>query len=191
MKKTVSMFVHPICRLIVSMVWQLVWLAPLWMICWYAKLQAPLMIRAHFNVDQLEERLVSLDKFAEVMKNNTSFSNPAALMHYISAQFSRFSVATKLNTLEMTSHFVQTLCLWGLNLILIVATIYAIIRTIRSYRARTQVYTTVTAIAQELEPKFTLLQQEIKALHEEIQRLQIQKQRTDTTQLVGLEKNDL
>ena len=171
MKQTLILIARPICRLVASALWQLIWLLPVWGMCWYGKVRFPEMIRAHFKVDQLEERLASVEKFAELMKNTASLSNPTALMHYISAQFSRFSVATKLNTMEMTSHFFQTLCLWGLNLIWILAVIYAVIRMVRSYRSRSQIFTTTTAVARELDSKFLLLQQEIMTLREEIQSL--------------------
>ena len=92
-------------------------------------------------------------------------------MHYLSAQLSKFSAATKLNTLEMTSNILQTLCLWGLNLLWIIAVIYAVIRTFRLYRAKSQTYDTAIAMAKQLEPQLISLQQEIASLREEIYQL--------------------
>ena len=171
MKKTLISIARPICRLIASALWQLVWLLPLWGACWYGKLALPRIIRSHFNIDQAQDRLVSLEQFAETMKNASSLTNPTALMHYLSALFSKFSVSTKLNTLEMASNVSQTVCIWGLNLIWIIALIYAVVRTFRTYRSKSATYETATTVARQIQPQLILLQQEILALRQEIQDL--------------------
>jgi len=171
MKKTFIMIAHHICRFVSSALWQLVWLVPVCVVCWYGKLVVPDMIHAHFRLDQAQDRLVSLEKFAEVMKANVSLSNPNALVHYISAQLTKFSVVAKLNTLEMTSNICESVCLWGINLLWIVAVIYAVIRTIRLYRAKSEMYETASTVVRQLESKFMLLHQEIAQLRDEIQSL--------------------
>ena len=171
MKKAFMAFVRPICRLIGAALWQLVWLIPLWGVCWYSKRALPQMIRTHFGVDQAQDKLNSLEQFAEIMKSSSSLSNPTALLHYISAQLSKFSAATKLSTLEITSNILQTLCIWGLNLIWIIALVYAVVRTIRLYRDKANTYNTALSVAHQLQPQLLALQQEISALREEIQEL--------------------
>ena len=171
MKKTLISIARSICRLVSSALWQLVWLIPLGCLCWYGKAVLPLKIRTHFNVDQLQDRLFSLEKFADLMKDNVSISNPTALVHYLSAQLTKFSTTTKLNTIEMASNLIQTICLWGLNLIWIAAVVYAVIRTIRLYRAKTEIYTTAQTVSALLQPQLLLLQQEVASLREEIKAL--------------------
>lgn len=171
MKKTLIAIARPFCRLIVSALWQLVWLLPLWCVCWYGKLALPRMIRTHFGVDQAQDRITALDQIAEVMKANTSLSNPTALVHYVSAQLSKFSISTKMNTLEIASNVLQTVCIWGLNLIWIAALIYAVIRTFRLYRSKSETFDTARAVVHEIEPQLVLMQQEIMALQDEIQEL--------------------
>ena len=171
MKKTFVMISRHICRLIASALWQLVWLVPICVVCWYGKLVVPNIIHSHFRLDEAQDRLVSLEKFAEVMKANTSLSNPTALVHYISAQLTKFSIAAKLNTLEMTSNICETVCLWGINLLWIVALIYAVIRTIRLYRAKSEVFETACTVVRQLEPRLMLMHQDISKLREEIQTL--------------------
>lgn len=174
MNKTFAAIARPICRLIASALWQLLWLLPLWCVCWYGKLALPKMIRAHFGVDQAQDRLESLTHYADLMKANTSLTNPTALMHYLSAQLSKLSVAAKLNTIEMTSNVLQTICIWGLNLVWICALIYAVIRTIRLYRAKTETFDTARAVAHQIQPQLVLMQQEIMALRDEIEELKTQ-----------------
>ena len=176
MKNTLVAIARPICRLIAAALWQLIWLVPVWFICWYGKSALPQMIRAHFGADQARDRLTSLEQFAELMKSNASLTNPTAFMHYLSAQLSKFSAATKLNTIEITSGILQSICLWGLNLLWIIAIIYAVIRTIRLYRAKSEIRSTAIAIAKQLQPQIFILQQEILALREEIQELKTSKQ---------------
>ena len=65
----------------------------------------------------------------------------------------------------------QSICLWGLNLLWILAIIYAIIRTIRLYRSKSEIYETSLIISKQLQPQFLLLQQEIADLRQEIQDL--------------------
>ena len=132
------------------------------------------MIRAHFGIDQAQDRLNSLTQFADLMKNNASLSNPTAFMHYLSAQLSKLSVAAKLNTIEMTSNVLQTICIWGLNLLWICALIYAVIRTIRLYRSRSETFDTAKAVAHQIQPQLVLMQQEIMALRDEIEELKLQ-----------------
>ena len=73
--------------------------------------------------------------------------------------------------MEMASNLLQTLCIWGLNAIWIVAIIYAVIRTFRHYRARTETNIIAQTVVTRLTPQLTHLQQEITKLHEEIQNL--------------------
>ena len=171
MKKAFITIFRPICRLISAILWQLIWFIPVSCLYWYAKQIVPNMLRAHFGIDQAQDRLSSLEQFADLMKNNASLTNPTALLHYLSAQFSRFSVATKLNTMEMTCNILQTICLWGLNILWVLAIIYAIIRALRHYRNKSEIYATSMAIKKQLQPQLILLQQEIATLHREIQEL--------------------
>lgn len=171
MKKTFLAIARPICRFIASALWQLVWLVPVWCVCWYGKITLPQMIRGHFGVDQAQDRLASLEHLAEVMKANTSLTNPTALMHYLSAQLSRFSISTKLSTLEMTSNVLQTICIWGLNLIWVAALIYAVIRTFKTYKSKTETYDTAAAVVRHLQPQLLLMQQQIMALRDEVHEL--------------------
>ena len=173
MKKTFIAIVRPICRFISSALWQLVWLVPLWCVCWYGKWALPKMIRSHFRVDQTQEHLASLSQFADLMKNNSSLTNPTAFMHYLSAQLSKLSVSAKLNTIEMTSNILQTVCIWGLNLLWICALVYAVIRTFRLYHSKSEIFDTARAVVHQIQPQLVLMQQEIKALREEIQELKL------------------
>ena len=144
MKKTLVAIARPICRLIASALWQLLWLLPLSVVYWYSKQALPNMIRSHFGVDQAQAKLSSLEQFAELMKNNSSLTNPTAILHYLSAQLSKFSAATKLSTIEITSNILQTICLWGLNILWILALVYAVIRALMSVsqkkRSQTAIY---------------------------------------------------
>ena len=171
MKKALIAIARPICRLISAALWQLVWLVPLWGIYWYGKHALPSMIQAHFGVDQAQDRLASLEHLAEVMKNNASLTNPAAILHYLSAQLSKLSTTLKLNSIEMTSNIIQTICLWGLNILWILALIYALIRTIRLYRSKSEIHDTANAVAKQIHPQIVLLKHEIASLREEIQNL--------------------
>lgn len=183
MNKTFVTIVRPICRLIASALWQLVWLLPLWCVCWYGKWALPTMIRSHFGVDQAQDRLASLTQFADLMKTNASLTNPTAFMHYLSAQLSKLSVAAKLNTIEMTSNVLQTICIWGLNLLWICALIYAVIRTFRLYRSKSETYDTARTVVDQIQPHLVLMQQEIIALRDEIEELK-------TQQLPNIEKGE-
>ena len=174
MKKVFVMMTHSICRLFAAALWQLVWLIPVGGSCVYAKFVLPNMIRAHFGVVKMQGEVVALDRIAELMKANASLKNPTALMHYVSAQLSKFSATAKLSTLEMTSNILETLCVWGLNILLFVAVVYAIIRTIRAYRRKTETYDTARAVVRQVQPELQQLHQEIAILRQEIQYLKQQ-----------------
>lgn len=164
-------FMRIICRFIASILWQLVWLIPLWGLCWYGKLFLPKLIRSQFAIDQLKDRLVSLEQFAEIMKKNTSFSNPTALIHYVSTQLAKISETVKLNTLEVTSDILQNLCVGVINLLWIVALIYAVIRVFKTFHAKTQEYALAHQVARQMQPDIWALQKEVMALRQEIQSL--------------------
>ena len=171
MKKTLLAIAYRFCRLVSSALWQLLWLIPVGVLCWYGKTILPQAIQNHFGLDQARDRLTSLEQFAEVMKNNSSLTNPTALLHYISASFSKFAATTRLSTLEITTNILQNICLWGLNILWIVAVIYAIIRTIRLYKAKSSTYEIAASVTRQIQPQLILLQQEIAALRDEIQSL--------------------
>ncbi len=175
MKKTLMAIARPICRMTAGFLWQLIWLAPVYLFCWWGKMHFPHAIRTHFGLEQAQDRLTSLERFSEVMKNNVSLSNPAALGSYLSTQLSKFSMAAKLNTLEMTSGLTESLCVWWLNLLWIVAVIYAVIRTFRYYRAEKATYDAAQAVSHQLQPAFYALQQEIIALRLELAQLKEEK----------------
>ncbi len=174
MKRTLIAIARPICRLIASALWQLVWLLPLWGVCWYGKSALPRMIRGHFGIDQAESKLASLTQFSDLMKANSSLTNPTAIVHYLSAQLAKFTATAKLNTLEITSNVLQTVCIWGLNLLWICALIYAVIRTIRLYRSKSETFDTAQAVTHQIQPQLILIQQQIMDLHNEIQELKLQ-----------------
>jgi len=174
MKKMFITIARPICRFLASALWQLVWLVPLWGVCWYGKWALPRMIHAHFGVDRTKEHLASLTQFADLMKANSSLTNPSAIMNYLSAQLSKLSVATKLSTIEMTSNILQTICIWGLNLLWICALIYAVIRAFRLYHSKSVTFDTACAVTRHLQPQLALIQQEIMDLRDEIQELKSQ-----------------
>lgn len=171
MKKALITLCRSVCRFIAAALWQLVWLIPLWGCCWYGKSVLPRLIRSHFGLDQLQDRLTSLEQFSDLMKNSSSLTNPTALMHYLSAQLSRFSLSTKLSTIEITANILEKICIWGLNLLWIAAVIYAVIRTFKLYRHKSDTYETATTVAQQILPHLVLLQQEIITLQEQVQSL--------------------
>jgi len=162
------------CRFIAATLWQLIWLVPVALLCWYGKLVVPSWIHARFNIDQTHDRLVSLEHFADMMKQNSSLSNPTALLHYISAQMAKISVSVKLNTLEATSDILQNVCIWILNLLWILAVVYAVVRIVRAYRARSQAYVLAQQVAYQIRPDILSLQNEVAALRAEIQSLKQQ-----------------
>lgn len=174
MKKLFLAVARPVCRLIVCFLWQLIWLLPVAIGYFYGKSILPTLIRKHFAVDQLQDQLVSLDKFAEVMKNNSSLTNPSAAFQYITTLVSKFSVSAKLNTLEMTSDILQSLAVFGLNLLAIIALIYAVIRTFRLYRSKTETFDTAAVVVAQLHPQLQALHQEILALQDELQKMKEQ-----------------
>ena len=169
MKKFLISLSRVICRLIASVLWQLVWLFPLWGACWYGKMVFPQLIREHFGLEQMQNELAAWQQVAELMKSNTSLTNPTALMHYLSAQLSKLPLTAKINTLEVTCGVLQSLCVWGLNLVLILSLIYAIIRAIRLYRSKTETYETAVVVVRQLQPQLAKLHQEICTLQQELQ----------------------
>ena len=171
MKKTLLAIAYRFCRLVAAALCQLLWLIPVGILCWYGEKALPSFIQNHFGLDQARDRLTSLEQFAEVMKNNSSLSNPTAFLHYLSALFSKFAATTKLSTIEITTNILQNICLWGLNILWILAVIYAIIRTLRLYRAKSTTYDIAASVTRQIQPQLILLQEEIAALREEIQSL--------------------
>lgn len=171
LKQNLVAVARPICRMIAALLWQAVWLIPFWAICLFAKWRLPFLIKSHFGIDQIQDRLTSLDHFAEVMKATTSVTNPTALLKYISTQFSKFTLSTRLYTIEMTSNMLQSACLWGLNLLMVAALVYAVIRALRLYRSKSEIYDTARTVSLVLRPEFYQLQMEIEKLREEIQQL--------------------
>ena len=165
------------CRLVAATLWQLVWFIPVSLLCWYGQLVLPDIIYHQFKIEQTQERLASLEQFAEAMKQNTSLSNPTALWHYISAQLSKISASVKLNTLETTNEVLQNLCIWAIDIIWILAVFYAIIRIVRAYRAKTQAYAVGVQVVHQIRPDILAIQNEISALKAEILSL---KQQTES-----------
>jgi len=163
---------RPICRMIASLLWQLVWLLPFEGICLYLRIRIPTIINAHFGVDQLQDRLVSLEHFADYMKATSSISNPSAMFQYLSAQINKLAVSTRLHTVQMTADVIQSICLWGLSLLMICGVIYAVIRAFRQYRAKSEIYETAITIEKTLSAEFRSLHAEIEKLQQQIAHLQ-------------------
>lgn len=175
MKKKLFALARSFCRLISCFLWQLIWLIPVGIFYFYGKLTFPSLIERKFALDQFQDRLISLEHFSATMKDNVSFTNPSALFQYLSAQLTKFSVSAKLNTLEMTSDILQSLCLLGLNIFVIIALIYAFMRSFRLYRSKTEIYDTAHSVVDLLAPQLNLLHQEVLALQDELQTLKSSK----------------
>ncbi len=171
MKKILLVFARIICRFVAVVLGQLVWLMPLWGLCWYAKLNLPNFIYTHFGIDQTQDRLASLESFAEVMRQNTSLTNPTTLLNYIGVQLSKISVALKLNTLAATGHIMEVLGVGLINLVWILALLYAVIRIVRVYREKSHEYALAQQITKQLRPDILDLQCEVAALREEVRAL--------------------
>ena len=167
-------FFRPIFRLIISALWQLVWLAPVALLYWYAQRTLPSFIQAHFGLETIQNKMNTLDNVAEVMKSSTSLTNPTALLHYVSTQLSKLALSFQLNATQMTASVLQSLCSWGLDILWIIAVIYALIRTIRTYRSKSEVYQTALSVVQQLEPQLSSLKEELEALRVEVQQFKQQ-----------------
>jgi len=171
LKKFFLFIAHFVCRLISSVLWQLVWLLPLWGLLWYGRFKLPLFIKSHFGVDQIQDRLVSLEHFVEVMKENSSISNPSSIFNYISAQLTKLNFTLKLNTAEMISNIFQSTLLWFMDAIWFIALIYAIIRAIRLFREKSGRYNMAHQIAKQITPEIFALRQDISALQQQVAEL--------------------
>ena len=171
MKRFLLALARMICRFVAVVLGQLLWLVPLWGLCWYGKMALPQLIYTKFGIDQTQDRLASLETFAEMMKQNTSLSNPTALLHYVSAQLSKISVAIKLNTLETTGNVLAILGVGLINLLWILAVVYAVIRIVRVYREKSHEYALAQQITKQLRPDILDLQCEVAALREEVRAL--------------------
>lgn len=188
MKKFLMHLGRVICRFVAAVLWQLVWLVPFWGLCWYGKKVLPGIIRSQFGVEQAQRKFDSLDQLAELMKQNTSLSNPTAVLHYMSAQMSKISMSVKLNTLEATSYAFETLAVWVVNLLWIAALVYAVFRVFKAYQAKTHEYALACQVVRQLQPDFVALQNEIAALRGEIYAL---KHQGDIPQITDAEQNSL
>ena len=171
MKEKFVAIVRPVCRLIAAALWQLVWLLPVYGAYWYGKSVLPSKIAAHFQIDQTRDRLASLERLADQMKQHTSLTNPAMLSQYLSTQLAKMSVSLKLNTLETTNNFLQTLCSWTIHALWILAVVYAVFRAFKAYQARTQTHMVAKQVVHEMNPQMLLLQREMIALREEVHSL--------------------
>ena len=119
------------------------------------------------------------------MKSTTSVTNPTAILQYISAQFNKFTLSTRLYTTEFTSHLFQLVCIWGLNLLMALAVFYAVIRALRLYKSKSTLYDTTKSIRLALKPDFYQLQTEIDALRQELHQLKMDIQEPNNDQPIN------
>ncbi len=170
-KKFILSLARFICRIISSILWQLVWLLPLWCLLWYGRFKLPQFMKIHFGIDQIQDRLVSLEHFTEVMKANSSLSNPSAILNYISAQLTKLNFTFKLNTTEMMAHIFQSTALWIMDAIWIIALVYAAIRAFRLFRTKSGQYDIAHQVAKQIAPEIFALRQEICILQQQVAEL--------------------
>ena len=170
-KKFLLALFRPVWHLIVAILWQLVWLVPVGLGIWYIKRILPAALNGHFGVDQARDRLVSLEKFVDVIKSAGSLTSPSFLMNYMSAQLSKFTVTAQLHTALMTTQILESMCLWGLNLLGIIAVVYAVIRVFRHFRTRIQTDYVATSVAKKIHPDIEELKEQIILLQQQVQDL--------------------
>ena len=170
-KKFLLTLLRPVWQLIVAILWQLVWLVPVGLGIWYIKRILPAALNAHFGVDQARDRLVSLEQFVDVIKSAGSLTSPSFLMNYMSAQFSKFAVTVQLHTALVTTQILESICLWGLNLLGIIAVIYAVIRVFRHFRSRVQTDYIATSVSKKIRPDIEELKEQIILLQQQVQEL--------------------
>jgi len=162
---------RPICRLISCILWQLPWLGLIAGGVWWYKKTLPIAIQHHFGLDQADLSLQQTIERIKILKSVTSLSNPSSFISYLSALLDRTSANAKYTSLQLVSNTAETLVIFALNLLLILACIYALYRVYKAFRADTQKYHFVKSIVNQINPNIEALHAQISLLQQEIDEL--------------------
>lgn len=174
-KNIIVSICRPICRLIACILWQLPWLGIFAGGVWWCKHKIPTAIHAHFGLDQAKEDLSFVVAMTKTLKSQASFTNPTAFFSYLGALLERTSTNAKYAALQMTANTAESIIIWGLDLILVLACIYAVFRVYKAWRADTKTYEMTKTIVNQITPsiealsaQITILQQEVSDLKDEL-----------------------
>ncbi|MBP5343972.1 MAG: hypothetical protein J6Y85_02735 [Alphaproteobacteria bacterium] len=174
MRSSKSFFIsifRPICRLISCTLWQLPWFGVIAGGVWWYKQTLPVAIQHHFGLDQADLSLQQSLERVRILKGMTSFSNPGSLVSYLSALFDRTSANAKYTSLQMIAGTAETVTIWALDLIFILACVYAVYRIYKAFRADTQKYHFAKSIVNQINPNIEALHSQITLLQQEIDEL--------------------
>ena len=167
-KNVLVVICRPICRLIVCILWQLPWLGIVALGVWWLKHTIPASIHAHFGLDQAKQNVELLTNIAKTMKSSASFTNPSAFVSYLGALLERTSANAKYAAVQMTASTAESIVIWGLDLILFIACIYAVFRVYKAWRADTKTYETTKTIVNQITPHIEALSTQIAVLQQEV-----------------------
>ena len=160
-----------ICRLIACALWQLPWLGIVAGAVWWFKRVLPMSIRGHFGLDQAQDRLTSLTAYAKTLKGMTSISNPASFFSYLSALLEKTNANAKYATLQITVSTAEAIVLWALDLIFVIACVYAVYRVYKAYRADTKTYELSKTIVNQINPQIEALNAQLASVQQELDEL--------------------
>ena len=166
---------RPIYRFISCALWQLPWFGLVAGGVWWYKKTLPVAIQHHFGVDQADIYLQQAVERVRILKNITSISNPSSFISYLSALFDRTSANAKYTSLQLVANTAESITIWALDIIFILACVYALYRVYKAFRADTQKYHFTKSIVNQINPniealhaQISLLQQEVDALKDEL-----------------------
>ena len=167
-KNVIVSICRPICRLVACILWQLPWLAIIAGGVWWFKHKIPAAIHTHFGLDQAKENVDFITAMAKTLKSQASFTNPSAFFSYLAALLERTSANAKYTAVQMTASTAESIVIWGLDLVLVLACVYAVFRVYKAWRSDTKTYEMTKTIVNQVTPHIEALSAQIAVLQQEV-----------------------
>ncbi|MGN0919528.1 MAG: hypothetical protein ACI4OR_02060 [Alphaproteobacteria bacterium] len=173
--KILQALYEKLCRLIISLCYQIPWILMGTALHFYAHQTFPEKIQSAFSVAEAQSRLAQATQAAAFMKDMISVSNPVASVNYLTSLVSQTTAWSRLNTSQMFATASTAFCLWLVDAFLFLGGIYLVWRVYKTYRQKGHQKENAQLILKELSPCFKELQNEIRQLREEVWELKNEK----------------
>ena len=170
MKKYTDSIKSKIIRLSGAFLGQLIWLIPLGVGGGYVYTKLPEWSESYFGVFAAQQLAREWHaRLAEL--SEPVLWNPSTIAAYLKALFVSVATTSKAYTLVSLAGMITGIGRLILDILGVVAIVYAVLRMKRAYRSKTQVHDVSAAVCQSLLPEIEKMQVQIAELAQQVERL--------------------
>ena len=164
---THNSFLDKIKRLIISVLWQVPWFGSVWIVIWYVQKNLVTYLTVAFELSAHINNAHLLSERTNLLKKGLSLTNPMGYADYIGAVSADIFAQAKVSTIQQTIRLLSGFFDGVLDIVWMIACVYAFFRVLRTYKSKTQENDIANAVVSKLLPILTEIKSDRQVSHQQ------------------------